>query len=411
MSRLLFDAAEAILVSVDAIASAEAFGTPVVAGPVTVTGIASAEAFGTPTMAYVISPTGIASAEAFGSPTVTAGVLIFVAGIPTGEAFGAVAITGPISLVGIPSEEAFGFPHIKAFGALAVIGDATSPLEGGVPVTLHGAVVDMTTCQDDFSDGVLDAALWTAVTVGDGSVNEIGSARLVKLDTGMTAGSSAAIRSVETVTGVDVEVTITPDLIVLPTGTARAASLALRVSATTEFRLDLEVTQTATTLRVLQRVNGQTSVDQAMTVGGGVLPGPITLRILRYGGRVLARLNDIEVADAVFVGDAAAFEFLVSNDATNDSRVRSNITWFNRNPAVVFGETLAPAFILKTEGTVIVSAPAHELPDTVTVTVYGCDFSDTVVDGFEYLLGNRKAFGRSSTQSLVVLNDARLKET
>ena len=265
----------------------------------------------------------------------------------------------------------------------------------------------MTRCSDDFSDGVLDPALWTSVVTGTGVVTEIGGA--VKLETGTTAGASAAIRSVEMPTGVDVAATFTPDVTLPIGGTVRAASLALRVDATTEFRLDLEVTRTVSTLRVLERVNGATFLDLPIIVGGPI-PGAVTLRLLRSGSRVQARINDQTIVSAVFVGDAASYEFLVSNDATYDSSVRTKVTSYVRSPAVVFGDAQVLSFLFRSDGTVVVATPAHELPDTVTITVYGCGFFDTVVNGFEYVLGDRKVIGRTAAKSLVVLNDVRLKE-
>ena len=66
------DLQEAQTVSPTGIASAEAFGTVVIAGPIIAVSIASAEVFGTPTIigAQTLSPTSIASAETFGTPTI-----------------------------------------------------------------------------------------------------------------------------------------------------------------------------------------------------------------------------------------------------------------------------------------------------------------------------------------------------
>jgi len=310
-----------------------------------------------------------------------------------------------------PSEESSGVPTIQNFGELRLLAGSSGPLEGGTDVQLAGAVVDMSPCSDDFSDGVLNPLLWTAVVVGTGAVVELGSARAVRLDSGTTAGSSAAIRSVDTVTGVDVEVTMVPDTVSLPVGgVVRAASLGLRVDASNEFRLDLEVSPTTIELRIVEHLSGFLVVNQTVTVGAGT-PGPVTLRLLRSGGRVIARLNDQTVADAVFVPTAAAFEFLVSNDPVNASRARSRVTLYTRNPAVTFGGVPALAFLLKSEGTIIVEAPRMQLPGAVDVTVAGCSFSETLANGFTYVLGDKKVIGRTAASTLVVLNDPALKES
>lgn len=95
------------------IAGAEAFGSSILAGPITAEGIASAEAFGTATIIQeqFIEPTGIASSEAFGTPFV--GTLIAPTGIVSAEAFGTPILAGPIIAEGIASEEAFGTAQLN----------------------------------------------------------------------------------------------------------------------------------------------------------------------------------------------------------------------------------------------------------------------------------------------------------
>ncbi len=52
------------------IATAEAFGSPVIGAVLDAAGIATAEAFGQPAIAAGVEAVGIASAEAFGSPII-----------------------------------------------------------------------------------------------------------------------------------------------------------------------------------------------------------------------------------------------------------------------------------------------------------------------------------------------------
>jgi len=138
-------------VTVPSIASAEAFGTPVVTpGLVAVapSGIPTAEAFGLPQVNLTIYPTAIASAEAFGSPTVVVGGLVSPTGIPSAEAFGTPTVTpGAVTLLpaGIPSMEAFGTPSVanvisptgivsaEAFGTPAVVVGAVTVTVTGIP--------------------------------------------------------------------------------------------------------------------------------------------------------------------------------------------------------------------------------------------------------------------------------------
>lgn len=114
--ELLPDAgADADILGAGQIASAEAFGAPVIAAQVDTAGIASAEALGAPDLGPQIAAAGITSAEAFGDASIQA--QIYSAGIVTGEQFGeplveAVATDAEILMAGIPSEEAFGSPQI-----------------------------------------------------------------------------------------------------------------------------------------------------------------------------------------------------------------------------------------------------------------------------------------------------------
>lgn len=134
-----------ILSGAGGIASAEAFGTPIVARSqgLSPAGIPSGEAFGDHVVRYlqVISPAGIFSLEAFGgsalqpgaarllpmsigsleavgTPAVSPGkAFVIPAGIASGLTFGTATIsTGPVGIsltTGIASGEAFGTPSVK----------------------------------------------------------------------------------------------------------------------------------------------------------------------------------------------------------------------------------------------------------------------------------------------------------
>jgi len=100
------------------IASAEAFGTPVLTtGNVNIapTGISSGEAFGTPFIPTEILVPSIISQEAFGTPTVfSEQFIVITSGIASQEAFGTLQINLTIhDPGGIISQEAFGSPIIS----------------------------------------------------------------------------------------------------------------------------------------------------------------------------------------------------------------------------------------------------------------------------------------------------------
>jgi hypothetical protein len=105
-------------VTLDSIASAEAFGTPafIHVDGVYLDGIPSEEAFGTPTWVFnqAADLTGIASEEAFGTPLWAYDQASDLTGIASAEAFGTpvFAHIDFVDLTGIASDEAFGTPII-----------------------------------------------------------------------------------------------------------------------------------------------------------------------------------------------------------------------------------------------------------------------------------------------------------
>src|SRR3990167_3929486 len=88
---------------------------------------------GTPQTVY---PDGIASAEAFGTP-VFAGPITFD-DIPSSEQFGAVAFNGPVYFASIPSSEQFGTPKI----AVESVSRVQVFASGGDEVELNFPAVD-----------------------------------------------------------------------------------------------------------------------------------------------------------------------------------------------------------------------------------------------------------------------------
>lgn len=308
----------------------------------------------------------------------------------------------------ISSTESFGVPEIQNFGALRLVAGASGPIEGGTDVQLSGGVLDMSGVEDTFSDGTVNLVLWTPVVTGSGVVTEAGGT--VRLDSGVTAGSTAILRSAGTVENVDVEVVMRSELVSIPTtGTVRALSLGLRVDASNEFRLDIEATRTTATLRIFERLSGMTVVNQTVALGAAV--GTMTLRITRVGGRVIALVNGAQVADSTFASAAAAFEMLVGNDAAASSRVVGVVTRYVRAPSVAFGDVPALVFLLRTEATLVVDAPARSVPGAVDIVVTGTSATETLTGGFRYTADDRKVVGRTATTTLVVLNDPTLKRS
>ncbi len=122
--------------SLVSILSAEAFGAlTVVPGAVSIlpAAIASLEAFGTAKLNLKLILTAIASAEAFGMPIVTSGLTIYPSAIPSAEAFGSLVVAGPLIVPGIGSQEAFGSLTVSPGGVSVAPSGISSQELFGLP--------------------------------------------------------------------------------------------------------------------------------------------------------------------------------------------------------------------------------------------------------------------------------------
>lgn len=120
-------------ISPTGIASAQAFGLPIQAGPVTAVGITTAEVFGSAQLNLEIGAAGaIASAEMFGSPQLD--LAVAPSGIGTAEVFGLSQLDLQVSPPSISSGEVFGAPIVSVSG-----GEQTLTPSGIASLELFGA--------------------------------------------------------------------------------------------------------------------------------------------------------------------------------------------------------------------------------------------------------------------------------
>lgn len=282
------------------IVSAETFGTPVLAGPITATAIASAEAFGTLSIGLAISPvgiasveavsspivtgpittTGIASAEAFGTPQVNLGLT--VGGIASAEAFGTSALTTgaiSVSLTGIASAEAFGAATLTVAGAPQTVGPT------GIASTeaFGAATVTAPISQTLSPTGVASAeAFGSAIVAGPLSATGIASLEVfgtLTITTGAVSVTPGGIASAEAFG------TLTLQLQLRPTGIGSAETFG-SVTITGAFSQLLSPTGIASlevfgSLTVALALPPQTispiGIASLETIGAAVVAGPITV--------------------------------------------------------------------------------------------------------------------------------------
>lgn len=126
--------------TINGVAGAESFGTPVIATDVLLTnvgGIAGAEVLGQPSLSISLNASAIAGAEAFGTPTISTTALIVGAGnIPGAEAFGSASLVAILSPAGMLSAELFGNPNVAVVHAIDATGIVSAGAFGGPNVTV-----------------------------------------------------------------------------------------------------------------------------------------------------------------------------------------------------------------------------------------------------------------------------------
>lgn len=329
-----------------------------------------------------------------GAPTLGLQVALF--GIPSAGAFGQVVVAGPVTLVGLASTSVFGTFRVNNFGALRALSSTRGTTHGGTEVTLVGAVLDATSCQDAFNNGII-GPLWSSLDAGGGQSTEyVAPDAGLELWTGMSGGT-AGIRSVDTRTSLDVSATFRMDTSVGRLVPVVVASLALYASAGNEFRLEVWAANGTyfTVVRVL--VDGAlvhfTKTPGALGVSG------IELRILRHG-RVRGFVNGAEVIDAGFVSGPVSHEMLVRGSA--DGYARTVLERYVWSPVVTFDDEAASLSRRLTDGAVLVVSPPRALPGTVDVEVVGCLGNESIVDGFTYDYEDAVVVGTGGEARLLV---------
>ena len=113
-------------------------------GSLTPSGIASAEAFGTPLLSGAIAPSAIGSSETHGSATVGGTNTLAPAGIASAETHGTALLSGALAPAGIASAEAHGTPTVTAAQAtISPSGIVTAEAFGSTTVSAVGASIRM----------------------------------------------------------------------------------------------------------------------------------------------------------------------------------------------------------------------------------------------------------------------------
>lgn len=307
------------------------------------------------------------------------------------------------------------------------INPTTGPREGGTEVRVISPAADMSACNDDFADGSL-SAIWTDTSTGTGFARERLDDPVIELSTGVTAGSTAGLRTVATPNDLDASITIEIETATIPFASSLLVfgELAIVVDPTpsseTDFRIRVEATGGGRQARVIARIGGQTVLNQFTVIGSvglgtDVAQGAVaTFRLLRTGNRVLAFANETTLVDATWVPDAGAVGFQVLNDPTDDSYVLARARSYLRLPVVVFGTEPMTTITFQGDDRVVGLTPA--VPDAqcgdplvVDINIEGCGgATDSAADAFTYTLDpERIRFTQGTQRALIVCNDPVLR--
>lgn len=289
------------------------------------------------------------------------------------QVYSGASVVGPLAATRVNAATQVFTPGISRFvdfGLTPTFGLVT----GGANLTLTGSSLDMGMCTPDFTDGTLDVGFWTDLSSGSGEVLEVASLQSLRLNTGVTAGSVAGVRTVLEAADLDIEVQATALV-------GSTFELALYVNANTDLRLLLQGDDII--LRV--RENGLTSTDQVIGASGG---SPL-LRLLRVNSTVQVFLGGAFTVSASWVASFCRVE-LVTRESTGQSAVR--VSRYLRRPVVVIDDTPLAGVEVVSSSQALATIPARTLPGTLDVRLTGCDTgSDTLANAFTYVLDARRS--------------------
>lgn len=287
-----------------------------------------------------------------------------------------VALGGPASAPRVESTSEVFAPDIRRDVDFS-ISQVTGATTGGQRVVLSGSALDMSACTPDFSDGSLDSSFWADISSGSGEVLEVSAAQALRLNTGISPGSVAGVRTVRAASDIDVEVQAT--VLVEDAQVLSAFELALYVSGDTDLRLSVLAGQV--TLSV--REGGKTLFDEAIATSGG---SP-QLRLLRADENVFVFLGGALVTVASWVTLDAQVELRVRNSPTLSSQAAARVSRYLRRPVVLFAAQPLTDIQVAGRNQAQAVIPARSLPGPVDVRLTGCDtVSDTLPAAFRYFL-------------------------
>lgn len=179
-------------------------------------------------------------------------------------------------------------------GGTLLLAPSVGPVTGGTEVEISGFSLLDTSCDDDFSGGVVDPGKWTVATNGAGSAATQSGGRL-HLAAGVAVGSYARISSVATFLDVDTEVSFdvqTDVAALVPSAPVELAALRLLIDANNYAQIARKTGGAFGNRYEVTVVVGGIAIESAYLPTSD-LTG--TLRVIRRGTTIYLYANDIEV--------------------------------------------------------------------------------------------------------------------
>lgn len=399
------------------VASAESFGTPSLSLRLGPSSIPSNESFGAHVIDLALTPTSIPSAESFGTPALDLGLR--AASVSSAESFGVPVIAGPLLASGISSVESLGRPLLYLPADLHVT-PTKADFQGGTVLQIFGGQLDMSACQDDFSDSVLDLSRWADLSTGAATLTEQGSTTSLILNAGSAAGAIARADQspIGFVSDFDAEASfsLTQDSRGASDARLVFAELGILLAAPASGLLSLQVgvSKAGFDLTVRRELNGEANETRAIIAAStrDATGAQATLRILRAGRSVRTFYNGALVGILDWFADLGTPFLGIRNDPTQATTVTSRVSGWFRRPVVRFGDY--PTLTLQLRSRQQATATAPSVPgnvSTVDIGVTGCAGSAAVLfDAFTFTRPRDLiTVGKGSRgEQLVILNDPRL---
>jgi hypothetical protein len=296
------------------------------------------------------------------------------------------------------------------YGPLSSISYITpsGPTTGGANYVLTGTSLDVDTYNDDFSNPILSAILWTDISSGTGTVTS-GSPGLL-LNTGATAASYAGVETNSSFSNIQFGIKFyLSSFTSYPGSTVELISFISYVDATNYAKMSVQIGSTAASLDLVCEVYAGGLLVDSYTTEWSL--GYSTFNMARYGTNVYFVANGETIfTSRSFVTTTSTFRIYSYNGSSSYS-ITSLIDYFIEKTFVMFGVLQADLSPIVVSSTRLrgLTPPSIDDKDQLTafagtVDIYVINSSTTLysADAYEYYYVDKFKSLNSSQDSVVL---------